>query len=85
MIYLLQIAKMLNDNQLELFIALFNDLSYEIDELGYKGNESELINELLDNHFGISLEDDKQLNKLTSCILNHQNNLHKLIRSVIFK
>ena len=85
MLYLLQIAKMLNDNQLELFIALFNDLSYEIDELGYKGNESELINELLDNHFGIYLEDEKQLSKLTSCILNHQNNLHKLIRSAIFK
>lgn len=85
MLYLLQIAKMLNDNQLELFISLFNDLSYEIDGLGYKGNESELVNELLDNHFGIYLEDDNQLNKLTSCILNHQNNLDKLIRSVIFK
>jgi len=69
MIYLLQILKMLNKRQQKEFVALFSDLDYELNDLGWKGDETTLINDMLFNHFGLSIEDDFQLQMLTDCIL----------------
>jgi hypothetical protein len=66
---------MLTNQQTKLFIGLFEDLSFEIEELGYEGNEEELINEMLDNHLGIFLEDDSQLEMFTAYILKHQGDI----------
>jgi hypothetical protein len=64
----------------KLFISLFNDLSYEIEEMGYiyLDDQMELINEMLDDHFGIYLEDCKQLKKLTETIISKQGKLNFL-------
>jgi len=82
MLYLIPLIRMLNKKQRQIFIILFNDLSYELDELGYKGYEVDLVEELIDNHFGIIFESDKQLNSLTECILLHQNNLDKIVLTI---
>jgi hypothetical protein len=70
MIYLIQLLKALSKEDIELFKSLFSDISFEIEELGYQGNESELINDMLDSHFGLSLEDQAQLDSLTRIILD---------------
>ena len=69
MIYLLQILKRLNKKQRQQFVALFSDLDYELDELGWRGNETDLVNDMLFNHFGMELEDKNQLQMLTDAIL----------------
>lgn len=69
MIYLIQVLKMLDKKQRQQFLALFSDLDYELDELGWRGNETDLINDMLFNHFGLSIEDSTQLQRLTDCIL----------------
>ena len=69
MIYLLQILKRLNKKQRQQFLALFSDLDYELEELGWRGNETDLINDMLFNHFGMELEDKNQLQMLTDAIL----------------
>jgi hypothetical protein len=69
MIYLLQILKRLNKKQRQEFVALFSDLDYELDELGWRGNETDLVNDMLFNHFGMELEDKDQLQMLTDAIL----------------
>lgn len=68
-IYLLQILKRLNKKQRQQFLALFSDLDYELDELGWRGNETDLVNDMLFNHFGMELEDKNQLQMLTDAIL----------------
>ena len=73
MIYLMQILKMLNKTQRKQFVALFSDLDYELDELGWRGNETDLINDMLFNHFGLSIGDDSQLQRLTDSILKKGN------------
>jgi hypothetical protein len=73
MIYLMQILKMLDKAQRKQFVALFSDLDYELDELGWRGNETDLINDMLFNHFGLSIEDDSQLQRLTDSILKKGN------------
>ena len=80
MIYLLQIMKMLNKEQRTLFIGLFDDLSYEIEDLGYEGMESELVNDMLLNHLGIEIEDQMQLQRFTDCILKRQGNMEGTVR-----
>jgi hypothetical protein len=70
MIYLFQILKTLSKKDLELFESLFSDITFEIDELGYQGNESELVNDMLDTHFGLYLEDSRQLEMLTKVIID---------------
>lgn len=75
MIYLLQLLRRLNKDEQILFINLFNDLSFEIKEMGYKGHESELMNELLLNHFDLEIESETQLNMFTNCILRYQGRL----------
>jgi hypothetical protein len=69
MIYLLQILKRLNKKQRQQFVAIFSDLDYELDELGWRGNETDLVNDMLFNHFGMELEDKNQLQMLTDAIL----------------
>lgn len=69
MIILMQLLKMLNKTQRKEFVALFSDLEYELDELGYRGSETDLVNDMLFNHFGLSLEDEGQLQRLTDAIL----------------
>lgn len=73
MIYLMQILKMLNKKQRQQFLALFSDLDYELDELGWRGNETDLINDMLFNHFGLSIEDEGQLKRLTEVILKPES------------
>ena len=63
MLHLMQVYKMIQDKTL--FIELFNDLSYE-------------INEMLDNHFGLYLEDSRQLQRLTETIIKKQGSLQFL-------
>jgi predicted AAA+ superfamily ATPase len=82
MIYLIQLLKMMNKRQKELFVTLFNDLSYEIDELGYKNVESELIEEMLNNHFNLFIECDSQIQMLTKCILKYQGRLGNLVKTL---
>ena len=70
MIHLLQILNMLNKEQFELFEKLFSDLDYELNEMGWKGNETELVNDLLSSHFEIELLDQRQLESITQVIMN---------------
>ena len=81
MIYLMQIVKMLNKNQIRHFIALFEDLTYEIEELGYKGMETELVNDMLMNHFGLEIECENQLSRLTDSILKNQGRFDKTVNT----
>ena len=80
MIYLIQLVKMWNKQERELFIALMEDLSFEIDEMGYEGQEAELINEMMFNHLGFEFECNDQLNMFTDLILRHQGNIEGIVR-----
>ncbi len=84
MIYLMQIIRMLDKNQLELFYKLFNDISFELDEMGYRDFPEELVDDIMDNHFGIRFEDDRQLEMFTACILKHQGNLKNIVKALAF-
>jgi hypothetical protein len=68
----MQILKMLTVEQINYFNDLFEDLSEEIDVLGWKGSEPELINQMLQSHFMIEMEDERQLNMLTNCLLSNK-------------
>lgn len=74
MIHYYQILNMVQDKKH--FVNLFNDLSFELDEMGYRDFPSELIDDMLSNHFGIQLECKKQLEKVTKYILEKQGKLH---------
>lgn len=78
MMYLLQIYKMVEDKKL--FIQIFSDLDYELNEMGWSEDPEGLVNDLLSNHFGFSVDDEKQLSMLTSAILKKQNDLSFLER-----
>lgn len=80
MIYLIQLVKMWNKKERELFVALFEDLSFEIDEMGYEGQETELVDEMLHNHLGIEFECNQQLEMITDLILRHQGNIEGIVR-----
>lgn len=82
MIYLIQILKRLNTSERMLFIELFNDLSYELDELGYKDFPEELIDDMLFNHFGIEMTSESQLELLSACIVRSQGKIDNLSRMV---
>ena len=72
MLHLLQLLRYIvnQGHDLSHFYNLFSDLTYEIDEMGYKGHESELIKEMVFNHYLIELEDDRQLAMISKCILD---------------
>lgn len=71
MLHLLQLYKMIQDK--DLFINIFSDLDYELNEMGWKDDPETLINDLLLNHFGLTIEDDRQLAKITKTILNKKD------------
>lgn len=73
MMVLMQLLKMLNKTQRKQFLQLFSDLDYELDELGWRGNETDLVNDMLFNHFGLSIEDESQLKRLTEVILKPES------------
>ena len=73
MIYMMQILRLLNKRERETLVAAFSDLSFEIEELGYEGLEDELISDMLFNHFGIEMQEPKQLRWLTDWVLEKQN------------
>lgn len=73
MIHFLQLYKMVDNKKL--FINLFNDLSFELDEMGYRDFPEELIQDLLFNHFGLEIEDERQLQRFTGFILKWQSKL----------
>ena len=77
MIYLLQLYKMLDKKQKTLFINVFSDLDYELNEMGWSADPETLINDLLLDLFDLTIEDDRQLAKLTQTILNKKD-LHFL-------
>lgn len=70
MLHLLQLLNMLSKKQFELFEQLFSDLDYELNDMGWKDNENELISGMLFNHFLIDLLDEKQLDNITKVILD---------------
>ncbi len=82
MIYLLQLVKTWSKKERELFVALFDDLSFEIEELGYSHIEDqmELVNEMLYNHLNIEFECDKQLKMFTELIIRKQGDLEGTVR-----
>lgn len=73
MMVLMQLLKMLNKTQRKQFLSLFSDLDYELDELGWRGNETDLVNDMLFNHFGLTIEDEGQLQRLTEVILKPES------------
>jgi hypothetical protein len=77
MIYLLQLYKMFDKKQKTLFINVFSDLDYELNEMGWSADPETLINDLLLDLFDLTIEDDRQLAKLTQTILNKKD-LHFL-------
>jgi hypothetical protein len=70
---------MMTKLQRKFFIALFDDLAMEIEDMGYEGFEDELVNEMLYNHFGLTIEDDRQLKIFTEYILKHQHDLEATV------
>lgn len=80
MLLFMQLLNRVQDKQL--FINLFDDLSFELDELGYRDDATMLVDELLLNHFGIELLDDRQLERLTDFILKKQGSLKLYWRMV---
>ena len=77
MLYLLQLYKMLDKKQKTIFINVFSDLDYELNEMGWSADPETLINDLLLDLFDLTIEDDRQLAKLTQTILNKKD-LHFL-------
>lgn len=77
MIYLIQIIRLLNEEQRYHFTKVFNDLSFEIDELGYE--PSEIVNDLLFQEFGLEMEEQSQLDMLTDIIMKYQGKATQLM------
>ena len=75
MLHLIQLYKMVQDK--DFFISIFSDLDYELNEMGWSADPETLINDMLFNHFGLTIEDDRQLSQLTQTILNKKD-LHFL-------
>jgi len=74
MIYLIQILNLIGKHNINLFEKLFTNIEDDIIDLGYKNCESELVNDMLSTHFGIFMEDEKQLQFLTKIILDKKLN-----------
>lgn len=72
MFLLIQLLNAMTPTEQELFGKLFSDLDYELDEMGWRGNETDLVNDMLFNHFGFSIDDEAQLQKITETILNKE-------------
>lgn len=81
MIYFIQLLRVVKNKKL--LIAMLDDIQWEIDELGYKGMETELVNELLLNHFNLEVECPNQLKMFTKWILENQGSLQKRSETII--
>lgn len=75
MLHLIQLYKMVQDK--DFFISIFSDLEYELNEMGWSADPETLINDLLFNHFGLTIESERQLAQITQTILNKKD-LHFL-------
>lgn len=71
MFYLLQLYKM--TNFCPFFIGLLSDIKGQAEDLGYVGCESELVESILFDEFGIEITDQKQLDRLTKELMKHDN------------
>lgn len=88
MMFLIQIYNMLDNSDKKLFIDLFSDLDYELNEMGWKDDPETLINDMLFNHFSIDFDImDKvaanQLKMVTNAILDGRINRLKLLGDLI--
>jgi len=55
----------------KLFIGLFSGFKDEAQDMGYAGGfETELFNEMLLNHFGLEIEDEQQLIRITRKVID---------------
>lgn len=73
MIYLMQIMSMLNKEERTDLIHILEDLSFELEEMGWNSDPEGLISDILFNHLGLEMEDPKQLAWLTDWVLEKQN------------
>lgn len=76
MLHFIQLLKLIDNRQL--FYAMFSDLDYELNELGFKDCPEELISDILYNHFGLSIDCPKQLQRITATILKYNKDLEKM-------
>lgn len=83
MIYFVQLLRVLKPDNRKLLISMLDDIQWEVEELGYKGMETELVEDLLLSHFGLELECPDQLDMLTRWILNNQGELQKRSKYII--
>ena len=67
---LIKLIISLSNKQRHEFLSLFADLEFELNELGWRGDETTLVNDMLFNHFGFSIEDEDQLKNITDAILD---------------
>lgn len=81
MIYFIQLLRQVENKQM--LIIMLNDIQWEVEELGYKSMESELVSELLLSHFNLELECPIQLEMLTKWILENQGKLEKRSKNII--
>ena len=70
--YLSVFLETLTIEEIRLFKEIFSDISYEVEELGYTGSESELVFDMLLQHFGIALNDG-DLEILTEFIIKKED------------
>ena len=67
---LIKLIKFLSKEQRHEFLSLFSDLDFELNDLGWKGDETTLVNDMIFNHFGFSIHDKDQLKNITDAILD---------------
>lgn len=82
MIFITQLLHMLKKREIKLFIQLFDDMSFEIEEMGYDGMESELVKDMLMNHLGIEFTDEWQLEQVTEYLLKNQGQLENKVKGM---
>lgn len=76
MIYIMQIFRMLDIEQLDLFSKLFGDgFKEDMIDLGYENEPEEYVQSVLESHFGITIEDDNQLKKTTRIIMENKHHM----------
>ena len=66
----MQVLQLIKIEDFELFENIFGDLDYELEEQGWKDHPEELMNTMLENHFGLALTDERQLKEFTRCVLD---------------
>ena len=82
MIYFLQILKMLKQNERQDAVSVFSDLSHELEDMGWSDDPEGLVEGILFNHFGLRVEDPRQLEMLSKFIVKAQSD-PKLLESAL--